>query len=229
MGKQSAINVQPLNMYARVATARDACAQVGGRKYIGYIGHPPPFRPVCVYERASERSGLRRLFPWPVGTAAWLAPPYLHVISRLFVQVGNSTAPLPLASPQFGHFFYFQRELIRDSTEPRTRSHANRPWKAKTRRARDGKSRREKSTRETDSSRLEEPVRVGRESPQTERIHIVLLKLSLFHKKYESLDLNISLPTLRITILFFFSSSPSFFYTLDVNDGQAGELTLGEY
>lgn len=55
------------------------------------------------------------------------------------------------------------------------------------------------------------------------RIHVVLLKLSLFHKKYESLslDLNISLPTLHITILFFLflSSFSSFFYTLDINDG----------
>lgn len=97
MGKQSAINVQPLNMYARVATARDACAQVGLANTSGGIYRIPSTlhpRPVYVTSRAERR----RLFPWPVGIAAWLALPYLHVISRLFAQVGNSSA-----TPSWSH------------------------------------------------------------------------------------------------------------------------------
>lgn len=114
------------------------------------------------------------------------------------------TPPLPLsASPQFSHFpFFFQRKSIRDSDGTSTLSVLQ-------------KSPRSTAISERDKrrkSRSGSPL-VGVGFRKLKRIHAVLLKLSLFHKKYESLslDLNISLPTLHITILF---SSSSFLPSL---------------
>lgn len=107
MGKQSAINVQPLNMYAR-----DACAQVGrantSREY--RIPFPFPSRSLSRARARAGTNGARGLFSCPVSTAAWLASPYLHVISRLFVQVGNSTRASPSRRRSSA---IFQRESIR--------------------------------------------------------------------------------------------------------------------
>lgn len=87
MGKQSAINVQPLNMYApRCYSAmhvRRSGANISGVSNTLSLSLARP---------NGAQHPHQSLFPRPVGTAAWLALPYLHVISRLFVQVGNSAA-----------------------------------------------------------------------------------------------------------------------------------------
>lgn len=75
MGKQSAINVRPLNMYAGLLR-HDTCVQ--------------PHANALAIEHSRATTDL---FLQPVGTAAWLAPPYLHIISRVFARVENP--PLP--------------------------------------------------------------------------------------------------------------------------------------